>query len=130
VPAIVEKLRLLTAADEFSHHRAVALALESLADPAAARPLAELLAKPQMAGYVHAPLEAALARQAAETPHGVWDAGYQASQCSRESLRELMLARALYRCGDYEGLGAKTLCGYVEDLRGHFARHAQAVLAP
>jgi len=130
VPAIVEKVRLLTADDEFSHHRAVALALETLADPAAAPPLAELLAKPQMAGHVHAPLEVALAFQAAEAPHGVWDAGYQASQCSRESLRELMLARALYRCGDYQEIGVKTLHAYVEDLRGHFARHAQAVLAP
>jgi hypothetical protein len=130
VPAIVAKVRLLTAEDEFSHHRAVALALEALADPAAAQPLAELLAKPQMAGHVHAPLEKALALQAAEIPHGIWDAGYQASQCSRESLRELMLARALYRCGDYQGLGAKILHAYVEDLRGHFARHAQAVLAP
>jgi hypothetical protein len=129
VPVIVEKVRLLTADDDFSHHRAVVLALESLADRAAARPLAELLAKPLMSGHVHAPIEVALQRAAAEVPHGLWDSGYQASESRRESLRELMLARALYRCGDHERLGETTLRRYAEDLRGHLARHAQAVLA-
>jgi putative ABC transport system permease protein len=46
----------------------------------------------------------------------------------RESLRELMLARALYRCGDRDGLGEKILRDYIQDLRGHLARHAKAVL--
>jgi hypothetical protein len=54
--------------------------------------------------------------------------GTNAERTRRESLRELMLARALYRCGDDQGLGAKVLQGYTQDLRGHFARHAQAVL--
>ena len=44
------------------------------------------------------------------------------------SLRELTLARALYRCGDYEGLGERILREYSRDLRGHYARHAAAVL--
>jgi hypothetical protein len=44
------------------------------------------------------------------------------------SLRELILARALYRCGDYEGLGEKTLREYAGDFRGHYARHALAIL--
>jgi hypothetical protein len=45
-----------------------------------------------------------------------------------DSLRELILARALYRCGDYEGLGEKILKDYTRDLRAHYARHAGAVL--
>ena len=44
------------------------------------------------------------------------------------SLRELMLARALYRCGDYQGLGRKILEQYAQDLHGHYTRHALAVL--
>jgi hypothetical protein len=44
------------------------------------------------------------------------------------SLRELVLARALYRCGDYKGLGKKILKEYASDLRGHYAHHAQEVL--
>jgi len=45
------------------------------------------------------------------------------------SLRELHLARALYRVGDHHGIGARILKDYASDLRGIFARHAQAILA-
>ena len=58
VPAILEKLRLLSAKSEFSHHRAVGLALELLGDPAAAGPLAELLAQPGMSGHVQTTIQA------------------------------------------------------------------------
>ena len=54
--------------------------------------------------------------------------GTNAEQTRRESLRELLLARALYRCGDHNGLGKKILQQYTQDLRGHLSRHAQAVL--
>ena len=50
------------------------------------------------------------------------------TQTRNHSLRELILARALYRCGDYEGLGEKILTEYARDLRGHYARHARSVL--
>ena len=43
-------------------------------------------------------------------------------------LREIVLARVLYRCGDYHGLGEQILRGYVNDIRGLFSPHAQAVL--
>ncbi len=120
VPAILEKLRLLTAKSEFSHHRAVGLALELLSDPAAAGPLAELLAQPGMSGHVQSTIQAAIEQ---ETPGGT-----SAEQTRRESVRELLLARALYRCGDQHGLGAQILTAYTHDLRGHLARHARAVL--
>jgi hypothetical protein len=125
VPVIVEKTRLLTADDDFSHHRAVAVALETLGDRSAAKPLAELLLKPGMSGHVHSSIE--LARNI-ETRKDDDATQYHRTRSRRESLSELMLARALYRCGDHEGLGEKTLRGYAEDLRGHLARHAQAVL--
>ena len=121
VPLIVEKLQRLTADDDFSHHRAVALALEALADPAAAKPLAALLAKPGMSGHAYTSIEVARER---EKPGG----DYNVVKNRRESLRELILARALYRCGDCEGFGEKTLRRYAEDLRGHLSRHARAVL--
>ena len=38
------------------------------------------------------------------------------------------MARALFRCGDYGDLGRTVLTAYTNDLRGHFARHAKAVL--
>ena len=120
VPVILEKLRLLSAATEFSHHRAVGLALELLGDPAAAGPLADLLAQPGMSGHVQATIQESIQQ---ETPGGT-----NAEQTRREALRELLLARALYRCGDSHGAGRQILEAYTHDLRGHLARHAKAVL--
>ncbi len=122
IPAILRKLDQLDADSAFSHHRAVALALEMLADATAARPLANLLMKPKMTGYVHHTVQEA--RQRDQESEG----GTNAVRPRRESMRELGLARALYRCGDYDKLGQHILTEYTEDLRGHFARHAKAVL--
>ena len=122
VPAVLAKTGLLTAEHDFSHHRAVALALELIGDPAAAKPLAALLAKPGMSGYVHDTLEKASERDQEE-------ASTVGVKTRRESMRELILARALYRCGDHEGIGRGILEAYTHDLRGHLARHAKAVLA-
>jgi hypothetical protein len=120
LPVILEKAAMLDARHDFSHHRAVGLALETLSDPAAAKPLADLLAKEGMTGHVHT--NVAIAKQ-----RGV-SGGTNAERTRRESLRELLLARALYRCGDYQGVGERILRAYTKDLRGHLARHAQAVL--
>ncbi|MGF1586681.1 MAG: hypothetical protein ACFCUM_15250, partial [Bacteroidales bacterium] len=43
-------------------------------------------------------------------------------------LRELHLARALYRCGDHYGLGKQILKNYSNDLHGHYFRHAAGVM--
>ena len=45
------------------------------------------------------------------------------------ALREIMLARALFLLGDHDGVARAVLEDYAQDLRGHFARHATAVLA-
>jgi len=117
---ILDKVRQLGPEHAFSHHRAVAVALESLARPQAAPALAALLNKPNMTGHAFTDID--LARQ-----------NIQASatdNTTREvSLRELVLARALYRCGDDHGLGERILKEYARDLRGHYRRHAQAILS-
>jgi hypothetical protein len=116
---ILAKVAQLGPDQALSHHRAVALALETLARPAAARPLAELLQKPGMAGYAYPNLDVATRNMPASP----------VDNSTRErSLRELILARALYRCGDYQGLGERILREYAQDLRGHYARHARAIL--
>lgn len=112
----------LDANSDFSHHRAIALALESLADPRAAPVLAAVLRKPDMSGHVlTGPREAGQA-------HTTLDPSLTALVPRRQALREIYLARALYRCGDHEGLGQSLLRAYLNDVRGHFARHAKAVL--
>jgi hypothetical protein len=117
---IVDKLEALDPASEFSHCRAVAMALENLAAPEAARPLEALLATPGIAGHAWTDLQTALdAITESRT-----DTTTRAA-----SLRELVLARALYRCGDHEGRGRRILEAYSRDVRGHYARHARAVLA-
>ncbi|MCP4853763.1 MAG: FAD-dependent oxidoreductase [Fuerstiella sp.] len=114
LPTILGKLGQLDASKEFSHHRAVALALETIADPHAAKPLAELLAKEGMTGFSIAQIDS--------------DDNTSANEHRSQPLREIILARALYRCGDYEGAGRQILETYAEDLRGLFAKHAHAVL--
>jgi len=116
---ILEKVKQLDAGSEFSHCRAVAIALETLGDTAAAKPLAEFLKKPGITGHAFTDIGAARRR----TPPGSED-----TLTRNRSLRELVLARALYRCGDYEGTGEKILKEYARDLRGHYARHARTVL--
>jgi hypothetical protein len=122
VPVILEKVVLLDAHADFSHHRAVAHSLERLDDPAAAPALAQLLAKPDMTGHVHDTVRVAAAHDAQEARNT------NAVHTRRESLRELLLARALYLLGDHEGVGQAILENYTHDLRGHLARHAQALL--
>jgi flavin-dependent dehydrogenase len=117
--AILEKVELLDAESEFSHCRAVAMALESIGDPAGAKPLAMLLSKPGMQGYALTNIEQAR-HEVSPSPTD--------TVTRNNSLRELVLARALYRCGDYYGLGEKILKQYAADLRAHYARHASAVL--
>jgi hypothetical protein len=120
LPIIIAKLNDLTQKSEFSHCRAVAKALEGFNDPVAAHPLAELLKKPGIMGHTFREIHSTISR----TPASPVD-----DSTRNNSLRELILARALYRCGDYEGLGERILKEYANDYRGHYATHAKAVLA-
>ncbi|MCX6929890.1 MAG: hypothetical protein NT154_42760, partial [Verrucomicrobia bacterium] len=118
---ILDKVGQLNANSEFSHFRAIAMALETLAEKSAAQPLAELLRKPGLGGHAVTTIDAALAANLPSPTD---------TKVRNQALSELYLARALYRCGDYEGLGEKTLREYSRDLHGHYARHAKAVLKP
>ncbi len=112
LPAILAMADKLDANVTLSHHRSVALALERLADPSAAKSLAALLNKPGMRGHAMTKI-----------PRGT-----KKLEDRTESLREIILARALFKCGDRQGLGRKILAHYQDDLRGLFARHACRVL--
>jgi len=119
VPVIQLRAGELTPQSDFSHFRAVALGLEAIGDPAGASTLIDLLQLPGTRGHAFLELDKAIEL----TPSD------QRDNSTREgSLRELILARALYRCGDQNGLGEKILREYANDLRGLYALHARQVL--
>ena len=114
---LLAELAKVDANTQLAHVRALALALEALREPRAAPAIAEVLAKPGVSGW-------ARTGAAAVTPSG----GFGSSNENRRCLRELHLARALYACGDHEGVARKIFEAYAADGRGVFALHARTVL--
>ncbi|HRR33376.1 MAG TPA: FAD-dependent oxidoreductase [Kiritimatiellia bacterium] len=116
---LLAEVAKLDASSAFGRIRAVTLALEALGDPAAARPLAALLAKPGIAGH-------AKINVTDISPAGGYGgvSGNERTLC----LRELAVARALFRCGDCDGAAERVLREYAKDLRGVYALHATEVL--
>ncbi|MEM1213974.1 MAG: FAD-dependent oxidoreductase [Planctomycetota bacterium] len=108
---------------EFSHCRALAHAFEDLMarhpDPRATQALSGVLALTGMAGHAWTELDQVLGALT-DDPNENGD--------RNRALRELYLARAIFRCGDHDDRGRRTLQAYANDLRGHFARHARANL--
>lgn len=123
-PVLLDKAASLPENPAFSHCRALAEAAEALyprfPHPDAAPALAALLRRPALAGHAQTSLvavQAALSDDPCDTVP------------RNNALRELHLARALYRCGDLEDLGRGILLSYAADCRAAFSRHAMAILA-
>lgn len=119
IPAITSMAIKLTPESHFSHYRAVALALETIADEKGAKMLYELLQLPGMTGHAMTNIHEAIQK----SPPSRTD-----TSTRNNSLRELIMARALYKCGDHKGLGNQILMEYSKDLRGHYFRHANGIL--
>ncbi len=118
LPVMLDKLRQVAADAAFSHFRALTLAFEAQPCADAAPFFAALLEQHAgnsrsdvYAGIKHAP-----------------QSGTDVSERNRE-LRELLLARGLFACGDKDGKASAVLQAYALDYHGHYARHARAVLA-
>lgn len=133
--AIAARARELGPEDAYSHFRAVALAFESLGDRRAAPILRELLALPGVGGHSFlferdgAPAIAAYDKYTFSGPDGKSRGTNAAPDRERSAcLRELALARVLYRLGDADGLGERTLRAYAKDPRRAYANHARLVL--
>ena len=123
LPVLLEKARELSITNEFSHFRALAIALEGIGDPSAAPVLAELLNKKGISGF-------SISMDNSKTAFPIL-ATFKDGAGNKERndvLRELALARALYRLGDDKGLGEKILRAYSRDPRGMYANHAKLVL--
>ncbi|MDD2381828.1 MAG: FAD-dependent oxidoreductase [Mariniphaga sp.] len=119
VPSIVRLANMLTPDSEFSHFHAVAMALETIASRKGAEPLFRLLNMDGVRG--HAMTDIQTAKKLTPTDRND-------NSTRNNSLRELMLGRALYRVGDLNGMGREILDTYSKDLRGHYYRHASGVL--
>jgi flavin-dependent dehydrogenase len=125
VGPICAKAKQLAPGSGLSHFRAAAVALETIGDRSAAPTLAGLLRQPGMTGHAIRSLsEARRKRGQEEQGQG------RTVRLVNPAVRELVLARALYRCGDDQGLGEQILREYEQDLQGPLARHAHAVLHP
>jgi flavin-dependent dehydrogenase len=125
--AAVRKAKTLSPAQEYSHFRAVALAFEGLGDRRAAPVLRDLLLMPGVGGHFLTPAEGPAARipnYDRFTTRNLGAGDMERSLC----LRELCLARALWRLGDADGLAEKTLRAYAADPRRAYANHARMVL--
>jgi hypothetical protein len=119
LPSIIRLAKLLTPESEFSHFRAIAVAFETLANELPAKVLFELLQMKGVTGHAMTTIQKAIQ----DTPASGTD-----TSTRNNALREIILGRALFRCGDYNGLGNQILNDYAKDLRGHFYRHATGVL--
>lgn len=120
VPAILDKARILDKDNHYSHFRAVALALESIGDKSATDTLAELLRKPDIGGHA--------LKMAKDIPVIPGYANKAGDKERSDCLRELCVARALFRLGDKDGLARATLEAYAADPRRIYANHSRLVL--
>ena len=119
LPAVLEKAKKLEPEDYLSHFRAIAMATEAIGNREAVPVLRAMLTTPGVRG--HSILSYAEARSSA-----VPDLNDTSTR--NLALKELHLARALYLCGDQDGIGEEVLRRYADGLQGHYARYAQEIL--
>ena len=119
LPVILDKAERLYPEDFFSHFRAVSLACESIASQAACSTLVHLLKMPGMCNHsIDSYREARM--MVVPDKNDV--------SLRNKALKEIHLAKALYKCGDSNGLGEDILKRYSACLQGHYSRCATEVL--
>jgi len=116
---VLDKAKMLLPEDYFSHFRAISMATESINNREAIPVLVEMLTTPGVRG--HSVNTYAEARN--QTVPNDIDVTFR-----NKALKELHLARALYLCGDKDGLGKEVLMKYAGSLQGHYARYASEIL--
>jgi hypothetical protein len=125
VPALAARIRDLVKEQKPANtsFRIVSLVCPLIGDPALAEPLAELLARPNIGGHA--------IKMGPEIPPvpGYNSRSSYSQQEKNEAPREVNLAAALYRVGDWQGKGEAALKAYAEDPRGFYANYARRVLA-
>jgi hypothetical protein len=126
VPAIIEKAQqLVVSKNELSTKRARALAVacQSIGDPAFADVLAGLLDRPEVKGH-WITLEPKI-----QPVPGYSSVSTYSQKEKSDTPMEVNLAAALYRVGDKDGRGETVLRQYAQDPRGFYANYARLVLS-
>lgn len=118
VAPILGEIKALNGGSRISDVRRACLAAEAHGAREFAPALAELLKRKGIGGWARKDL-----RELA--PTGGYGIGPECERC----IRELTVARALFVCGDRDGLARRTLEAYAKDPRGVFAEHANRVLS-
>ena len=125
-PVIAEKIRALAATEKSpsnAHCRIAALVGQMLGEPVFAEPLAALLDAPGVSGH-------AIVWGPEIPPVPGYDSRSNYSQQEKGDItREINLAAALFRVGDWQGKGEAILKAYAADPRGFCANYARRVLA-
>jgi hypothetical protein len=119
-PAVARKARALTPESELSHFRAMSLAMAAQPEPELAPVFAALLA----AWTPLRPAGGSLSEAIREVPSHPTD-----NAARDEQLKRLMLAKALFSCGDHDGVAREVLSTYARSLHGVYSRHAKGLLA-
>ncbi len=119
LPVILEKAKQLYPEDYFSHFRAISMACEEIGSSEAVATLAYLL---RMPGMRHHCVDS-LAKARSMIVPSIIDTSFR-----NKALKEIHLARALYKCGDKDGLGKATLLEYSNCMQGHYSRCASELL--
>ena len=114
---LLTHLRKLTSLSPLEVVRSATLGLGELGSPGAAAELAAKLQEEGNHGF-------AVSDWRKLKPQG----GYGGCPEMVSCLRELAYARALLRCGDFNGLARKTFKAYAKDPRGVLSAYARAVL--
>lgn len=127
VPELLKMVEKLNDNVTLSHHRSLALALENLKNPSATESLYKLLHKPGMQGHAMQNIKDSFS-QMENDGKGQNPIKNSSLDKRTKALREIILARVLYKCGDYNDLGKSILENYQKDMRGLFARHSSQIL--
>lgn len=124
IPEILRLSKLLTPQSEFSHFRAISIAIENCRSKDFQQVLYDLLMNGMIGNYVKNHKDATI-----KIKPNIIDRVYILEDTMRnQALKELYIAKALYLCGDKEGIGKRVLENYACGLEGHYARFAFEVL--
>lgn len=116
---ILEKAELLKLEDYFSHYWAIATTCEAIKSKDAIPVLHKLLTQEGMRYHDLSSFEDAR-RNVVPYIHDI--------TFRNRALKELLLARSLYCCGDKDKTGEKVLKRYASSVEGHYARYASETL--